>query len=82
LAALFLGLATRRATLSFVPLLGVGGFLAYVMTSDERYSSIPEELQITAIYALGGSVAFLLLGVVIRRIVDAERLRRRSPSAT
>jgi cytochrome c biogenesis protein CcdA len=77
LTALLVGFATRRAALCFLPLLGVGGFLAYTLSSNDRYSQIPEDVQVTVVYALGLSAAMILLGVVVRRIVDAERLRRR-----
>ena len=76
LTALLVGFATHRAALCFLPLLGVGGFLAYTLSSDDRYSQIPEDVQVTVVSALGLSAAMILLGVVVRRIVDAERLRR------
>jgi hypothetical protein len=76
--ALIVGFATRRAALSLLPLLGAGGFLAYTLSSDDAYSRIPEDVQITVVYALALSTALILAGVVIRRIVDAERVRRRS----
>ena len=76
LTALLVGFATHRAVLCFLPLLGVGGFLAYTLSSNDRYSQIPEDVQVTVVSALGLSAAMILLGVVVRRIVDAERLRR------
>jgi uncharacterized membrane protein YedE/YeeE len=76
-AGLLVGYATRRAVLAFLPLLTAGGFLAFVFSSDDLYSRIPEDVQATIVYALSLSAAMLLTGVVIRRIIDAERLRRR-----
>jgi hypothetical protein len=76
--ALLVGFATRRAALSLLPFLGAVGFLAYTFSSEDRYSRIPEDVQVTVVYALLLSVAMILVGVVIRRIVDAERLRRRT----
>jgi ABC-type Mn2+/Zn2+ transport system permease subunit len=72
------GYVTGRAILSVIPLVGAGVFLAYVMTSEERYSGIAEDVQITVLYSLALSAAFNLTGVVLRRIIDAERIRRRS----
>jgi hypothetical protein len=76
-AGLLVGYATRRAVLAFLPLLAAGGFLAFVVARDDLYSRIPEDVQATVVYALGLSAAMILTGAVIRRIIDAERLRRR-----
>jgi hypothetical protein len=76
-AGLLVGYATGRAVLACLPMLAAGVFLAFVVASDDLYSRIPEDVQATVVYALGGSAATILTGAVIRRIIDAHRLRRR-----
>jgi hypothetical protein len=75
---LFPGLATRRFAVAVLPLVGVGGFLAYVLSSNDRYSRVPEDVQATMVYALLFSSALAIVGVLVRRMFDAERLNRRS----
>ena len=75
-AGLLVGYAARRAVLAFLPLLAAGGFLAFVVASDDLYSRIPEDVQVTVVYTLGVSAATILIGAIIRRIIDAERLPR------
>jgi hypothetical protein len=77
-AALFVGFVTRRLTVALLPLFGLVAFLAYAWTSDDRYSRIPEDVQATVVFALLFSSALAIVGVLVRRMVDAERLDRRS----
>jgi hypothetical protein len=76
--ALLVGFVTRRLAVAVLPVIGLGGFLAYVLSSNDRYSRIPEDVQATVVYALLFSSALAVVGVLVRRIVDAERLHRRS----
>jgi hypothetical protein len=76
--ALLVGIVTRRLAVAVLPVIGLGGFLAYVLSSNDRYSRIPEDVQATVVYALLFSSALAVVGVLVRRIVDAERLHRRS----
>jgi uncharacterized membrane protein YcfT len=76
--ALLVGFVTRRSAVALLPLLGLGTFLAYAWTSDDRYSRIPEDVQATVTVALLFSSVLAIVGVLLRRIVDSERLHRRS----
>jgi hypothetical protein len=76
--ALLVGFVTHRLAVALLPIFGLVAFLAYAWTSDDRYSQIPEDVQATVVFALVFSSALALVGVLARRIVDAERLHRRS----
>ena len=76
LGFLGMGFLTRRAAAALLPLLGGATFLGATIVSDDLYSRIPEDVQMTILAACMLGIPAALIGVVLRRILDSERDRR------
>ena len=74
-----LGWWTGRSSLALIPVLAAVGFQAVLLTSDEVYSRVPEDVQAGATFYLVIAAVAELIGVMIDR---ASSRRRHPPQPT